>query len=115
MVIKYGRYGKFLACPGFPDCRNAKPFLEEIGVSCPECGGTIVQRRSKKGRKFFGCDCFPECEYISWNKPTNETCPECGTRLVEKTGRNRQTKVVCPNQECHYELGSRKEEAGGSS
>lgn len=115
MVIKYGRYGKFLACPGFPECRNAKPFLEEIGVSCPDCDGAIVQRRSKKGRKFFGCNRYPECEYISWNKPTEENCPECGTRLVEKTGRKRQTKVACPNDDCRYELAVPKEEAGGNA
>ena len=115
LVIKYGRYGKFLACPGFPECRNAKPFLEEIGVSCPECGGTIVQRRSKKGRKFYGCNRFPECDYISWNKPTNEKCPECDTRLVEKIGRNRDTKLVCPNEKCDFEARPPKEEAGGKS
>jgi len=103
MVIKYGRYGKFLACPGFPECRNAKPFLEEIGVSCPVCGGKIVLRRSKKGRKFYGCENFPDCDYTSWNKPTNETCPECNTRLVEKPGRNREWKLVCPNEKCDFE------------
>jgi DNA topoisomerase-1 len=113
MVIKYGRYGKFLACPGFPECRNAKPFLEEIGVSCPVCGGKIVQRRSKKGRKFYGCDRFPECDYISWNKPTNEVCPECGTRLVEKPGRNRKSKLVCPNDKCHFELLASHDDAEG--
>lgn len=114
MVIKYGRYGKFLACPGFPECRNAKPFLEEIGVSCPVCGGKVVLRRSKKGRKFYGCDNFPECDYISWNKPTNEVCPQCGTRLVEKPARNRDPKLVCPNEKCHFELLPAKEEAGES-
>ncbi len=115
MVVKYGRYGKFLACPGFPDCRNAKPFLEEIGVSCPLCGGEIVLRRSKKGRKFYGCSSFPECEYISWNKPSNTSCPECGTRLVEKAAKNKDLKLVCPNDKCHYEFVPPQEEAGGKS
>lgn len=116
MVIKYGRYGKFLACPGFPDCRNAKPFLEEIGVSCPVCGGEVVQRRSKKGRKFFGCSNFPECDYISWNKPSELSCPDCGSRLVEKLGKkNKETKLVCPNEKCHYEIISPKQEAAGKS
>jgi len=115
MVVKYGRYGKFLACPGFPDCRNAKPFLEEIGVSCPLCGGEIVLRRSKKGRKFYGCSSFPECEYISWNKPSNMSCPECGTNLVEKAGKNKDLKLVCPNDKCHYEFVPPQEEAGGKS
>jgi len=115
MVIKYGRYGKFLACPGFPDCRNAKPFLEEIGVSCPVCGGKIVQRRSKKGRKFFGCDRFPDCEYISWNKPSEVSCPQCGNRLVEKMGKNKEVKLVCPDEKCHYEMTPPKQEAAGKS
>ena len=104
MVIKYGRYGKFLACPGFPECRNAKPFLEEIGVSCPVCNGKIVLRRSKKGRKFYGCDNFPECDYTSWNRPTSEDCPKCGTRLVEKPGRNKAVKLICPNDQCNFEM-----------
>lgn len=115
MVIKYGRYGKFLACSGFPECRNAKPFLEEIGVTCPLCGGQVVQRRSRKGRKFYGCSNFPDCEYISWNKPSNMSCPECGTRLVEKTSRKKGTKLVCPNEKCHFEFIPPKEEAGGKS
>lgn len=113
MVIKYGRYGKFLACPGFPECRNAKPFLEEIGVSCPVCGGEIVQRRSKKGRKFFGCNRFPDCDYISWNKPSETSCPECNNRLVEKVGKNKEVKLVCPNEQCHYEIVPGKQEAAG--
>ena len=114
MVIKYGRYGKFLACPGFPECRNAKPFLEEIGVSCPLCGGGIVLRRSKKGRKFYGCNRFPECEYISWNKPSKMSCPECGTRLVEKMSKKKDLKLICPNDKCHFELIPPREEAGGT-
>lgn len=103
MVIKMGRYGKFLACPGFPECRTTKPFLEEIGVTCPRCGGQIVKRRSKKGRTFYGCSNYPDCEYVSWDKPTNEQCPQCGERLVEKTSRKKGTRLVCPNDSCFFQ------------
>ena len=72
MVVKSGRYGKFLACPGFPDCRNTKPYLEKIGVSCPKCGKEVVLRRSSKGRKFYSCEGYPDCDYISWKKPEAE-------------------------------------------
>jgi len=103
LVVKYGRYGKFLACPGFPECQNTKPYLEEIGVSCPLCGGKVVLRKSKKGRKFYGCYNFPKCEYISWNRPTEINCPECGSRLVEKGSKNKEKRLVCSNQDCRYE------------
>ncbi len=94
MVIKLGRYGKFLACTGFPDCRNAKPLLTRIGVECPTCHqGEVVERRSKKGRTFYGCERYPECDFVSWNRPINETCPTCGSYMVE-VGRNK-TKS-CP-------------------
>jgi DNA topoisomerase-1 len=84
MVIKLGRYGKFIACPGFPECRNSKPLLMKTGVDCPECDeGDVVERRSKKGRPFYGCSRYPECEFISWNKPVGRSCPECGDILVE--------------------------------
>jgi DNA topoisomerase-1 len=83
MVIKLGRYGKFLACSGFPDCRNARPLLTKIGVECPTCHqGEVVERRSRKGRTFYGCERYPECDFVSWNKPTGEPCPECGSYLV---------------------------------
>ncbi|RKN86532.1 type I DNA topoisomerase [Paenibacillus ginsengarvi] len=85
MVIKMGRFGKFLACSGFPECRNAKPIVKEIGVTCPKCKeGHVVERRSKKGRIFFGCDRYPECDYVSWDKPSGKACPNCETMLVEK-------------------------------
>jgi len=93
MVIKFGRFGKFLACPGFPECRNAKPLFEEAGVDCPLCGGKVVVKKSKKGRKYYGCEKSPECEFISWNLPTGEKCPECGEFLVEK-GRKKRL-VAC--------------------
>lgn len=97
MVYKMGRFGKFLACPGFPECRNAKPILKEIGVKCLACGGEIVERKGKKGRTFFGCSNYPTCEYVSWDKPTGEACPECGTMMVEKMSKNKEKTVICPN------------------
>ncbi|MCL2388302.1 MAG: type I DNA topoisomerase [Defluviitaleaceae bacterium] len=93
MVIKFGRFGKFLACPGFPDCRNAKPLFEEAGVNCPLCDSKVVVKKSKKGRKYFGCEKSPDCEFISWNLPTGEKCPDCGQFLVEK-GRKKRV-VAC--------------------
>ena len=104
-VIKMGRYGKFLACTGFPECRNAKPLLEEIGVKCPKCGeGHVVKRRSKKGRVFYGCDRYPECDFVTWEKPTGEICPECGEGyLVEHVTKTGTTKV-CTTKGCNYKV-----------
>ena len=90
MVIKYGPHGKFLACPGFPECKNTKPYLEKIGVACPKCGKDIVIRKTKKGRKYYGCEDNPECDYMSWQKPSGKLCPKCGSMLVEKGN-----KLVC--------------------
>ncbi|MCL2286226.1 MAG: type I DNA topoisomerase [Firmicutes bacterium] len=101
MVIKFGRFGKFLACPGFPECRNAKPMFEEAGVMCPLCDGQVVVKKSKKGRKYYGCDKSPECDFISWNLPTGEKCPECGEFLVEK-GRTKRL-VACTGCTYAYE------------
>jgi len=100
MVIKFGRFGKFLACPGFPECRNAKPIFEDAGVDCPVCDGRVVVKKSKKGRKYFGCDKFPECDFISWNLPTGEKCPECGEFLIEK-GRKKRL-IACSS--CTYAI-----------
>ena len=97
MVIKYGPHGKFLACPGFPDCRNTKPYLEKIGVPCPNCGKDIVVRKTKKGRRYFGCENNPECEFMSWQKPSKEKCPECGKILLEKG-----TRLACIDENCGY-------------
>lgn len=97
MVIKFGPHGKFLACPGFPDCRNTKPFLEKIGVPCPTCGGDVVIRKSQKGRKFYGCANHPDCDFISWAKPTTEKCPKCGSYMVDKG-----KKLCCANDECRF-------------
>ena len=95
MVIKYGPHGKFLACPGFPECRNTKPYLERIGVACPKCGKDIVIKKTKKGRKYFGCEGFPECDFMSWQKPSDKKCPECGGYMVEKGN-----KLVCADEHC---------------
>lgn len=97
MVIKYGPHGKFLACPGFPDCRNTKPYLEKIGVKCPQCGREVVLRKTKKGRRYFGCEGSPECDFMSWQKPSNEKCPQCGSYMVEKGN-----KLVCANETCGF-------------
>lgn len=100
MVIKYGRYGKFLACPGFPECQNAKPFFEEAGVNCPECEGKVLIKKTKKGRAYFGCENNPECGFMSWNKPTGDKCPQCGSFMEEKGRKN--AKIVCSNPKCGF-------------
>jgi DNA topoisomerase-1 len=82
MIIKWGRYGKFVACSNFPECRNTKPYLEKIGVTCPECGGDLVEKRSRKRRIFYGCSNYPECEFVSWKKPLPQPCPACGGLMV---------------------------------
>ena len=97
MVIKYGPHGKFLACPGFPECRNTKPYLEKIGVPCPVCGKEVVIRKTKKGRRYYGCENNPECEFMSWQKPSTEKCPKCGGYMVEKGN-----KLVCADEKCGY-------------
>ncbi len=100
MVIKMGRYGKFLACPGFPECKNTKPLLEPTGVPCPQCMGELVLRRSKKGRKFYGCSNYPSCEFVVWDEPTNQKCPRCGSLMVIK--HNKGKKVYrCSNKDCN--------------
>ncbi len=102
MVIKMGRYGKFLACPGFPDCRNTKPLLEQVGTNCPNCNNPLVIRRSKKGRKFYGCSTYPECEFVSWELPAPEPCPQCKGLMVVKRSK-RGVRHVCTNNECRYD------------
>ncbi len=100
MVIKYGRYGKFLACPGFPECRNTKPLFEDTGVKCPKCGGKVYVKKTKKGRKYYGCENNPQCNLMLWNKPTGEICPRCGSALVEKGTKTKH--IACSNNECGY-------------
>ena len=97
MVIKYGPHGRFLACPGFPECRNTKPYYEKIGVPCPICGKDVVLKKTKKGRKYYGCEANPECEFMSWQKPSKEKCPNCGSYMVEKGN-----KLVCSNETCGF-------------
>lgn len=100
MVIKYGRYGKFIACPGFPECHNSKTYYEYAGVACPKCGGKILIKKTKKGRKYFGCEHQPECDFMSWNKPAEKKCPQCGSYMEEKGKKN--VKIVCSNMQCGY-------------
>ncbi len=104
MVIKYGPYGKFLACPGFPECRNTMPYFEKIGVACPKCGKDVVIKMSKKGRKFYGCIDNPNCDFMSWAKPVNEKCPRCGGYMVHKGN-----KIACANAECGYVFENKKD------
>ena len=104
MVIKYGPHGKFLACPGFPECRNTKPYLEKIGVKCPMCGKDVVIRKTKKGRRYYGCENNPECEFMSWQKPSEKKCPQCGKYMVEKGN-----KLLCSNEQCGYTESIKKE------
>ena len=104
MVVKYGPHGKFLACPGFPECKNTKPYLEKIGVSCPKCGKEVVLKKTKKGRKYYGCEANPECDFMSWQKPSKEKCPECGGYMVEKGN-----KLVCADAQCGFVKEKEKE------
>lgn len=97
MVIKYGPHGRFLACPGFPDCRNTKPYLEKIGVECPKCGKEIVLKKTKKGRKYYGCEDNPECDFMSWQRPSEQKCTECGGYMLEKGN-----KLVCADEQCGF-------------
>lgn len=100
MVIKQGRYGKFLACPGFPECRNTKPITKEVGVNCPHCGKPLVERRGKKRKVFYGCSGYPDCDYVLWNQPTGQLCPICSHPLVEKRNKG-QVTIVCSNESAH--------------
>ncbi|WP_026508777.1 type I DNA topoisomerase [Butyrivibrio sp. MC2013] len=97
MVIKYGPHGKFLACPGFPECRNTKPYFEKIDVTCPKCGGDIVIKKTRKGRRYYGCTGFPDCDFMTWQKPSKTKCPQCGGLMLEKGN-----KLVCSDTECGY-------------
>ena len=110
MVIKRGRYGDFLACPGYPECKNAKPIVEELDVPCPECGKKIVVKKSKKGKKFFGCSGYPECKFVSWNEPVKEKCPKCNSYMVLKYSKKDGNYIQCSNSECNYKEVVKKEE-----
>ena len=104
MVIKYGPHGRFLACPGFPECRNTKPYLEKVGVACPICGKDVVLRKTKKGRKYYGCEDNPECEFMSWQKPSDQKCPRCGSYMVEKGN-----KLCCSKEQCGFVENQKKD------
>ena len=103
MVIKYGPHGRFLACPGFPECRNTKPYFEKIGVACPKCGKDVVLKKTKKGRKYYGCIDNPECDFMVWQKPSGENCPQCGSALLIKGN-----KLVCADAQCGFHKLSEK-------
>ena len=100
MVVKVGRYGKFIACPGYPECKNIKKYVEEVGVKCPKCGGDVIVKHTKKGKAFYGCSNYPECDYVSWNEPVNERCPNCGDILFKRKGK--KGGVFCQHEGCGY-------------
>ena len=102
MVIKMGRYGKFLACPNFPECRNTKPLVEKIDVKCPKCKGYVVIRRTKKGKKFYGCENYPECDFVSWEVPSGKECPNCGSHMIVRLRKNGEEYTVCSDRKCGY-------------
>lgn len=110
MVIKRGRYGNFLACPGYPECKNAKPIVEKLDVLCPECGKNIVVKKSKRGKKFFGCSGYPDCKFVSWNEPVKETCPKCNVYMVKRYSKKTGNYIECSNKECDYKKELPKEE-----
>ena len=104
MVVKQGRFGKFLACPGFPDCRNTMPLLVDTGVECPKCGGAIVERKSHRGRKFYGCKNYPECDYTTWDQPLQEKCPKCGAFMLKHHYKNGRGLTYCSNEACETRI-----------
>ncbi len=110
MVYKMGRFGRFLACPNFPECRNAKPILTYIATPCPKCGARLMEKTSKKNRKFYGCEKYPECDFVSWEKPIPEKCPKCGSYMVEKRGKRGEHIHLCANETCRYKETVAKEE-----
>jgi DNA topoisomerase I len=101
LVFKQGRFGKFLACPGFPQCRNTKAIVESTGIGCPQCAGELIARKTKKGRKFYGCNKYPECNFVSWDEPIAERCPECGSLMVKKYNK-KGSEHKCTNAVCGF-------------
>lgn len=112
LVVKKGRFGKFLACPAYPQCKFTKPLLEELDAECPKCGSKLVVRRSKKGRKFFGCKNYPACDYMTWNEPAKEKCPECGSTMFKKYTKGKGNILVCSNESCGHEENDKKQIEG---
>ena len=104
MVVKQGRFGKFLACPGFPECRNTKPLLKDTGIKCPKCDGTIVERKSRRGKNFYGCKNYPECDFVTWDVPMEEKCPKCGSLQLKHVYRNGRVLLYCSNDACETRL-----------
>ena len=102
MVYKMGKYGRFLACPNFPECRNTMPILNYIDASCPLCGKRLLEKTSRKNRKFYGCEGYPECDFVSWDKPANEKCPKCGQYMIEKRNNKGETLHLCTNENCRF-------------
>ena len=100
MVVKVGRYGKFIACPGYPECKNVKKYVEEVGVKCPKCGGDVIVKHTKKGKEFYGCSNYPTCDFVSWYEPINEKCPQCGEPLFKKKGK--RATIFCQKEGCGY-------------
>ena len=101
MVVKMGRYGKFIACPGYPECKNIKKYVEKVGVTCPECGSDVITRKTKTGKVFYGCSNYPACNFMSWNEPTEEKCPQCSSILFKKKGK--KPTLYCAKEGCGYE------------
>ena len=111
MVYKMGKFGRFLACPNFPKCRNTKPLLTYADAVCPKCGKRLLEKVSRKNRKFYGCEGYPECDFVSWDKPASEKCPECGSYMIEKRNAKGETVLLCANENCRYKSAVvRKEE-----
>ncbi|MCY6958270.1 type I DNA topoisomerase [Clostridium brassicae] len=108
MVIKHGRFGDFLACPGYPECKNTKPLVEELDVPCPLCGGKVLLRKSRKGKKFYGCSNYPDCNFVSWFEPVNMKCPECGSYMVKKYSKTKGNYFECSNGECKHRVDESK-------
>ena len=98
MVIKFGRFGKFMACSGYPECKTTKPIVTPAKGICPKCGGQILQKKSKRGYKYFGCETAPKCDFMTWNEPTDQLCPQCGKTLFKKRG-----MLLCETEGCGYE------------
>ena len=109
MVVKFGRYGKFIACSGYPDCKNIVKMISTIGIPCPKCGGDVIVRKTKRGREFYGCSNYPSCDFVSWYQPTNEKCPQCGSTLFKKKGK--APKLFCNAEGCGYQRDDDTEDA----
>ena len=108
MLEKTGRFGKYLACQNYPECQNIKS-INKVVSKCPDCGGDVLERKSKKGNVFYGCANYPECKFVSWDIPTGTKCPDCGQHLVKKVQRDKTTLIMCSNRECHYKAEEKNE------